>query len=238
MIELPDKKKCFNLSEQVAQNLRNITYLAEEYKNIDALPAIWQVYKEEFDSEMETFEGWTTTFEGWDTTLSTYLVNMSSAAVSAIAGQNIAPAAIAATGKITSPEIVESMAGYSFGNASSAFTIIYAGAVKTGNKLTLVVFAQFNSASPSNLMSLGEFTLPSAVLNKIYPYELEGNTRVVNNSKLEFFSSLTSSVTVNAATLKYSSTLQISLRDSAVLQANTDYYVRYEATFLLSDSLI
>ena len=89
MIELPDKKKCFSLPEQVAQNLRNITFLAEQYKNIDALPAIWQVYKEEFDSEMETFEGWTTTFEGWDNTLSTYLANMSSAAVSALVGQDV-----------------------------------------------------------------------------------------------------------------------------------------------------
>ena len=113
MIELPNKKKCYNLPEQVAQNLLNITYLAEQYKNIDALPTIWQTYKEEFDRELETFGEWTTTFEGWTESLSTYLANMSSAAVGAIAGQNIAPANVAATGNITADSIIENMSGYS-----------------------------------------------------------------------------------------------------------------------------
>ena len=37
MIQLPNNKKCYNLPEQVAQNLLNIQYLAEQYKNIDEL---------------------------------------------------------------------------------------------------------------------------------------------------------------------------------------------------------
>ena len=97
MIELPNKKKCYNLPEQVAQNLLNIQYLAEQYKNIDALPAIWQTYKEEFDNEFDTFEGWERTFGGWETTLETYLASMSSAAVGALAGQDVSVRTITQT---------------------------------------------------------------------------------------------------------------------------------------------
>ena len=181
MIELPDKKKCFTLPEQVAQNLRNITFLAEQYKNIDALPAVWQVYKEEFDSEMETFEGWTTTFEGWDTTLSTYLANMSSAAVSAIAGQNIAPSNVAATGNITAASIIENMSGYTFdlgtGTENLDREVIYAGAVKNGNKLTLVValnVTRTDTLGGTMGLTIGEFFIPQAVLNKLIPTLIGG----------------------------------------------------------------
>ena len=97
MIQLPNNKKCYNLPEQVAQNLLNIQYLAEQYKNIDELPSIWADYKTAFDADLHTFEDWTTTFEGWENTLATYLANMSSAAVGAIAGQDIAPKTVSQT---------------------------------------------------------------------------------------------------------------------------------------------
>ena len=97
MIQLPNNKKCYNLPEQVAQNLLNIQYLAEQYANIDELPSIWADYKTAFDADLHTFEDWTTTFEGWENTLATYLANMSSAAVGALAGQDVSVKTIAQT---------------------------------------------------------------------------------------------------------------------------------------------
>ena len=245
MIELPDKKKCFSLPEQVAQNLRNITFLAEQYKNIDALPAIWQVYKEEFDSEMETFEGWTTTFEGWDTTLATYLSNMSSAAVSAIAGQTIAPAVVNATSSIDAPaitgdSIIETMTGYDFTPVNENLQeIAYAGVCKNGNKITFVMAskitpdATFISNGGGNIAGFG---VPHAIFEKLYPFYGSGIT--ISYKSLLMVVSQSETVTAMTRTQKstYTDTVQVVLL-SAGLTAGKEYYFRYEETFLLSENL-
>lgn len=186
MIELPNKKKCYNLPEQVAQNLLNIQYLAEQYKNIDELPSIWADYKTAFDADLHTFEDWTTTFEGWENTLATYLANMSSAAVGAIAGQNIAPANVAASGTLTANhaqifEQIEDSNGhlrfiendntqvilptitgvtFTYGRWSlsgSHFMFVVAGNIAAGTALT----AQINPFAQANL--------PSWIAAKIIP---------------------------------------------------------------------
>ena len=243
MIELPDKKKCFSLPEQVAQNLRNITFLAEQYKNIDALPAIWQVYKEEFDSEMETFEGWTTTFEGWDETLSTYLANMSSAAVSAIAGQNIAPANVAATGNITAPSIIENMSGYTFtkGTTTAKTTIeyVYGGCVKNGNKLTLAIalnLSKINSENESNVF-LGRFVVPADVYAKLFPSAMGGSYFLAVNQTSaldENFGFHTMSYFVSK---QGNNQIDIYALSTSPLNNTLKNYARIELTFLLSDNL-
>ena len=239
MIELPNKKKCYNLPEQVAQNLLNIQYLAEQYKNIDALPAIWQTYKEEFDSELETFEGWERTFGGWETTLATYLASMSSAAVGAIAGQNIAPANIAATGNITAPSIIESMSGYSAsfssGTSETSAVKVYVGAVKNGNKLTLICAGTLERTGQADSFVLCAFTVPDAVLNKLYPVTLGGGQVVLDSKKVDAMYSQYDSASV-VAYLTKGSVLNLHV-DTTNLTQNKVYYFRYEATFLLSDSL-
>lgn len=250
MIELPDKKKCFSLPEQVAQNLRNITFLAEQYKNIDALPAIWQVYKEEFDSEIETFEGWTTTFEGWDNTLSTYLANMSSAAVGAIAGQNIAPASITATSisgiSITADSIIENMSGYTFSKASAGLapliTLTYIGVVKTGNKITFVCAGSLSGGdsgiSAYSVISIGNFGIPSAIGSKLYPMPNAGSYLSIQKITM-YEASPNSSKTLDAFIQKNSNTsLNASIATvTETVAANKIYDFRFECTFLLSDSL-
>ena len=184
MIELPDKKKCYNLPEQVAQNLRNITFLAEQYKNIDALPVIWQTYKEEFDRELETFGEWTTTFEGWTESLSTYLANMSSAAVGAIAGQNIAPANVAASGILTAThakilENIEDSASHKRfleGDVNLAADAP-AGITKTYGKWSLsgthLMFVLAGTIANGTVLSWGVLAacagMPQWVLDKIFP---------------------------------------------------------------------
>ena len=247
MIELPDKKKCFSLPEQVAQNLRNITFLAEQYKNIDALPAIWQVYKEEFDDEIETFEGWTTTFEGWDNTLSTYLANMSSAAVGAIAGQNIAPANVAATGNISAPSIIENTpAGITFTKVSSDAdanrTYVYASFCKNGNKITVVNALNIERlqdvTSYRQYIELGTFTLPSAIADLIYPSYIDGAFGgVVGVVSVQASTTNTYFKTVNILIAKQGGVnLKFYLLGTNTLDANTVYYLRGEITLLLSSN--
>ena len=243
MIELPNKKKCYNLPEQVAQNLLNIQYLAEQYANIDALPAIWQTYKEEFDSELDTFEGWERTFGGWETTLETYLASMSSAAVGAIAGQDIAPGAISATGPITGPSIIENMAGYlfeTFDYTNLTKEIVYAGVVKNGNKITFVIFAKLTRTGdiPSNVFGLGRFTIPASVYNKLYPYSLGWRSNVLDTKVIPLFYSLEDYVDVPFIfTKETSSRIQIVSGSGNLLPLNQEVLARTEITFLLSDNL-
>ena len=158
--------------------------------------------------------------------------------ITALEGQDVELASLDASGLITGGEIVEKMSGYSYGNWSSPVTPIYAGAVKNGNKLTLVIFGKINAETPISTYGLGEFNLPSAVLNKIYPYTLDGNDRVVSNGKLYFYDSLTTSVAIDIAVLKYTGKLLISTRNTNLLTGSTDYYFRFEQTYLLSDTLV
>ena len=242
MIQLPNNKKCYNLPEQVAQNLANITYLAEEYKNIDELPAIWQSYKETFDAEQETFAGWTTTFEGWDTTLATYLVNMSSAAVSAIAGQNIAPANINATGtvdgnKITGNEIVEKMAGYGFyteADINITKNTLYAGVVKNGNKITFCVFTEIKRTGTADSVTMGFFNIPTAIGDKLFP----AFGTYLEMKEVYCGETYNAGVAVKGLVTKpYNNLLRFNLYGVGDLTLNTTYYARFEVTFLLSNNL-
>ena len=255
MIQLPNNKKCYNLPEQVAQNLANITYLAEEYKNIDELPSIWQTYKETFDAEQETFGEWTTTFEGWDTTLATYLANMSSAAVGAIAGQNIAPANITATNitatnisgtAVTGDSIIENMSGYAMevidDTPNISVTGIYASIVKNGNKLTLVFFLKLNrsgAVSPGYLQTKLLAGIPASIGAKLYDYSIGGLPNVLSTFKGTAYKAYDSSIDLDCVLYKYSNTsLYINIYGVNDLDLNTDYLLRIEQTFLLSDSLL
>ena len=241
MIELPNKKKCYNLPEQVAQNLLNIQYLAEQYKNIDELPSIWADYKTAFDADLHTFEDWTTTFEGWENTLATYLANMSSAAVGAIAGQNIAPANISATGNITAPSIIETMTGYSYYHNAASITPIYVGAVKNGNKLTLVLFAKMKNPTSEDIY-YGAFGIPSAVGAQLYPYTV-GLDNVLSQKNVLYFDSASVQTTPLEGYVSIqknsNTTITVNLRKTpySSFTADKDYFFRIEVTFLLADNL-
>lgn len=246
MIQLPNNEKCYNLPEQVAQNLLNIKYLAEQYANIDSLPTVWKAYKDEFDEDLDTFGDWTTTFEGWETTLGTYLANMSSAAVGAIAGQNIAPANVNATTKVDAPlitgdEIVEKMSGYSAVIPSSTGWTkekVYIGAVKNGNKLTLVVALNLTKgAGAISNPKLCQITIPASVGSKLYDTQI-GLYSFLDNRVLNAWSAYDNHVEAVAYIGKTSNTLLTYVLDNTTnFVQDTKYYIRYEATFLLSDDI-
>ena len=173
MIELPNKKKCYNLPEQVAQNLLNIQYLAEQYKNIDALPAIWQTYKEEFDNEFDTFEGWERTFGGWETTLETYLASMSSAAVGALAGQDVS------VRTITQTNANWGETPYVSGGGGIPATPIYNRFEVIGNILYVVLnykLVNDTGASVTIYGMAGNIAVPSAYASKIIDFEGDNAT--------------------------------------------------------------
>lgn len=144
------------------------------------------------------------------------------------------------TGAITSPSIIENMSGYSFVNDGN-MTIIYAGVVKNGNKITFVVFGSYTKTAGDSFKGIGNFTnIPSSVGEKLYPFTQGDLTNCLASSKITMsdISSRTSKTDVILEIAKVSNT-NISLRLLALsaLTDNSAYLFRVEQTFLLSDNL-
>lgn len=148
--------------------------------------------------------------------------------------------ALAVTGKITGGEIVENMAGYAWTNDSgipSTTTIVYAGAVKNGNKLTLVLALKINLTSAiASGKNIGTFTIPYSVGTKLYPVNIGGDS-LLSATKTIFAENGNSFIEIPTRVIKQdNSTLLINLV-MANFTPNTEFYGRIELTFLLSDSL-
>ena len=148
---------------------------------------------------------------------------------------------IASNGKITGAEIVEDMAGYSFAEYAGLDTAgtrvsLYAGAVKNGNKLTLVYAYQFTPNEGATGSSYaGVFTIPNSIGNKIIPFS--GSTVDVRQ--------ITATTGVYGAQIPLTSYLVktsgvnviFAINGLGNLTAGTTYYIRQELTILLSDNL-
>lgn len=147
---------------------------------------------------------------------------------------------IATTGKITGGEIIENMSGYSFekgANDNYIYEFIYAGVVKTGNKITFVLALNLTKQSGAGANpTLGNFTVPTGVLEKLFPTQI-GTYSFLDVKLLPIFKSHTEYVSVPAFITKGAS-LSFVISNSANMVQDTKYYVRYEATFLLSESLV
>ncbi len=141
---------------------------------------------------------------------------------------------LTASGKISSPNIEEIMSGYGFTLASSLFTKTYIGCVKTGNKITFAIAGTYTLASPTSRDDVGIFSIPSAVGEKIFGSSLYGWVDVKN---IDAFSDHETSVKVPVGFRKLSdASMQVQwYLDN--LQTGVTYYLRYELTLLLSDSL-
>ena len=153
--------------------------------------------------------------------------------------------------KINGTEIVELMSGYSFIiqqtgiDENLSLDVLYAGAVKNGNKLTLSLFMKVKrtgSLTKTYLDYALAFVIPKSVGDKIYPYNLSG-LNVVDCQQLQFAKTYYSFVSKNSFLQKgglvgdsYNLWLQVYGMDS--LELDTEHYCRYEVTFLLSDNLI
>lgn len=149
------------------------------------------------------------------------------------------------SGPITSPSIIENMAGYGFSYSTVygyTFENVYVGAVKNGNKLTLI--CAFNITRTEDDVTgnpqVGSFVIPSSVGEKLFPAQV-GNYTYLANKVVTAWKEAWTAADVKAFYNKSGNAgISLSLigQDTAALTKNAKYYIRAEVTFLLSDSLV
>lgn len=141
--------------------------------------------------------------------------------------------------------VVEVMTGYSFTPyvaANLSIKTIYAGACKNGNKLTFVLFVKLtrSDALTNPMPTLGQFRIPSAIGAKLYTFTVGNYTALdirkifATHNVLENNKEIISYIAKNDNT---TIDFRLAYGQADLLPLNTDYYFRYEATFLLSDNL-
>lgn len=142
---------------------------------------------------------------------------------------------------IKGDEIIENMEGYSFSIDESTGTtkdVLFAGVVKTGNKITFVISIDITKTSASTDMNplIGKFTIPEEIYNKLIPSRV-GLYDFLDNRVLQAFSSNTSSVNSTAYVDKSPSNVLTFVGGITNFVNDTKYHLRYECTFLLSENL-
>ena len=145
-------------------------------------------------------------------------------------------------GSITGDEIVEKMSGYSFVKPTNqALEIIYAGIVKNGNKLTMVLFGALtptSNISVDTATELGTFNLAAEVKPKIIWYQSGDLTYVTAEGKVPLTYTVANSI---EGQFYFRANAQgnevVKVYNKQQLNAGTTYHFRIEQTFLLSDNL-
>lgn len=141
-------------------------------------------------------------------------------------------------GIIHANEIIENMTGYSYEPktlTNATFNYKYVGVVKNGNKLTVVIAGVLNTSVPDNVYTLGLFTIPTDVGAKLYPLNTANQIAFIQTTaNIDYFNS----VNVHGVFVKSSDRYFDFRLYPKNVEANTDYLVRIEQTFLLSDSLV
>ena len=147
--------------------------------------------------------------------------------------------------KVTGDEIVEKMSGYAMAKLNTEYfntlNITYAGAVKNGNKVTFAVAGIMNIKE--TLLNIGgrnfiKITIPISVGSKLYP------TTLANIDYVLSFGIINLAVNQNTYVQGHYRVTKASNSEIGLwiltngMSINTDYYFRWEETFLLSDNLI
>ena len=147
------------------------------------------------------------------------------------------------TGSIEGSEIIEKMEGYSFTlGTHEKLTIegVYAGAVKNGNKLTLVIALDITRTDTvSGDMNLGVFNIPADVSEKLIP-AVVGLYSYLDNKVVNAWANDATTKELQLYCNKGTNSVRPYFNQDPInqLSLNTKYYVRYEVTFLLSENLI
>ena len=142
---------------------------------------------------------------------------------------------------IKGDEIIENMSGYSFipveGTTFTDLDVLYAGACKNGNKLTLVMFMTF-TYDGAGFRDVGSFKVPKEIYDKLTPYTL-GGVATLDVRTLDLVKERQSipSSAYGEIFKAGNNTITFSFAVPSGLTANATYAVRYEATFLLSENL-
>ena len=146
-------------------------------------------------------------------------------------------------GSISGDEIIENMSGYSFipNETGDGFTMehIYAGVVKNGNKITFVSAFKITKTADQDYHKLvGSFIIPSDLMDKLYPTEIDGRD-ILDIKVGGAFASQNSFVSQQYGLEKLTDKLVIRLYNARTnLTTNTEYFIRCECTLLLSENLI
>lgn len=149
------------------------------------------------------------------------------------------------SGNFTADSIIENMSGYSaslYSQTDYTLENIYTGAVKNGNKLTLVAavnITRLNNVSSS--FGVVEFTVPDNVYSKLYPTAIGGYT-LLNFPTITAVATDASKINVGVLVIKTGSDgkIRFAVHTDSVpgFVLNKKYYLRVEVTFLLGNSLI
>ena len=148
-------------------------------------------------------------------------------------------------GNFTANSIIENMNGYSFEKANDANatrTYYYAGVVKTGNKITFVIFLDMilnvDASISGPIINCGRFNIPRNVADKLYPVSIGSGEALSSTAVFANTNYINTGKIVYANVVKTSPT-QINfgfyVPDST--PTNTRLTIRLENTFLLSDNM-
>ena len=143
-------------------------------------------------------------------------------------------------------EIVENMEGYSYASYGEITTLnmIYAGACKNGNKLTLVGFFEVTTGAEETAMSgktMFGFTVPNSVYSKLYPSTESPFENHLQDFQIVWFRTPTDAKVGTGYIYKntgISGRLEFNLGSISGLNASTKYLCRIESTFLLNENLV
>lgn len=144
---------------------------------------------------------------------------------------------------IKADSIVENMTGYTFTKSiTEGVSCLYAGVVKNGNKLTFVITSIFTPASEASSgapIGLGKFVVPADIAEKLVPFTSQTLTNVLDIKSGTFNSYVVNSRGTNLVVYKNDYDLNFVAYPLVPLagDGNTPYYIRFEATFLLSNNL-
>lgn len=156
---------------------------------------------------------------------------------------------ITATGSISAPavtgdSIIENMTGYAFYQPAAVTgfetEVLYASCVKNGNKITLVSYVRFKrtaEVTPPNL-GMGTFVIPVDLLNNLVPTTISG-VDVLDLKSVDAFFAFNNAVQKLVSLEKSATYVTMSMRygSGTLFTLNTDYYVRYECTLLVSANM-
>ena len=154
-------------------------------------------------------------------------------------------------GDFTADSIIENMpSSYVFDKSSAISGLtkdyVYAGIVKTGNKITLAVGCKLTRTGTigTQYLHIGNFVIPSDIASKIFPVNIGGNN-FVDVKDVALLYNLSTAKEGRAYAEKTSdglgrNVISVSLNIDDInneLVLNAEYYFRYEITILLSDNL-
>lgn len=139
--------------------------------------------------------------------------------------------------------VVERMTGYYITQVAQAnleITPIYTGACKNGNKLTFVFFFKIKKiATDGGDKRVFNITIPSSIGAKLFPFSVSPFTNILDAKLIDLWKENDITITINERMLtrkENNTTIFVSLRENSLV-IDTNYLVRYEVTFLLSENL-